>query len=59
MRFVLFILALLFWGLGFFLFAMAKSAMHETTAGLIGLHGTVFFVGAAIVDTLRAGQRPE
>jgi len=39
--------------LGFMIFATAKSAIHEGVAFIVILNGTVFFVGAAIIDTIK------
>ncbi|NRA59805.1 MAG: hypothetical protein HRU25_02630 [Psychrobium sp.] len=52
MNILFFILGLLAYVMGYSVFSSAKSAMHETVGLLIFLIGTVFFVGAGIIDAI-------
>ncbi|MCA3991400.1 hypothetical protein [Vibrio vulnificus] len=53
MSILFFILSILAYIFGFMIFATAKSAIHEGVAFIVILNGTVFFVGAAIIDTIK------
>ena len=53
MSYFLYVLWLLSWIVAFLLFGGAKSAMHETTAALIGIHGTACLVAALVVGYLK------
>ena len=57
MRILLFLLSVLAAFYGFVMFAIAKSAMHETTAAAFLIIAAVLLAGAGIVDTLVAIER--
>ena len=57
MRILLFMLSILAAFYGFAMFAVAKSAMHETTAAAFLIIAAVLLSGAGIVDTLLAIER--
>lgn len=42
-----------FWLIGFTACTVAKSTMHDSTAGIFLLIGTVFMVGAALLREIR------
>ena len=57
MRILLFLLSVIAAFYGFAMFAIAKSAMHETTAAAFLIVAAVLLAGAGIVDTLLATER--
>ncbi len=57
MRILLLLLSVLAAIYGFTMFAIAKSAMHETTAAAFLIVAAVLLAGSGIVDTLLAIER--
>ena len=57
MRFLLFILAVVAFLIGFGLFSISTSAVHESLAMLTILVGAVFLSGAGIVEAIHQLQK--
>ena len=56
MKFIFFLLGLLAYFMGYFVFTTAKSSIHETVSLLIIINGTLFIVGAGILDAMHANK---
>ncbi|WP_445777632.1 hypothetical protein [Shewanella sp.] len=52
MQIIFFVVGILIYLAGFVVFSGAKSSMHETVGLLIFINGTLFIIGAGIIDSI-------
>ncbi|SUI93574.1 hypothetical protein [Shewanella morhuae] len=59
MQIIFFVVGVLVYFLGFTVFVGAKSSIHETVGLLIFLNGTLFIIGAGIIDAVNKKTKAE
>ncbi|WP_338621963.1 hypothetical protein [Agarivorans sp. OAG1] len=59
MQIIFFIIGVLLYLFGGVVFSGAKSSVHETVSLLIFLNGTLFVIGAGIIDAISKSNKRE
>ena len=59
MQIIFFAVGVLIYFLGFTVFSGAKSSIHETVGLLIFVNGTLFIIGAGIIDAINKKNKVE
>ncbi|MFH4371217.1 hypothetical protein [Vibrio alginolyticus] len=59
MQIIFFVVGMLIYLFGFVVFSGARSSVHETVGLLIFLNGSLFVIGAGIIDAINKKNKEE